>query len=220
MKQSRLLILFLLTGSFLVGQSTSTALLGAPAKAKKPPSASKQLRTLARNLSRVKGYRVSVSIEGGISDNEKHKITQQTVRESYTGDVYRRVMHLPAMRAYRTTKRGARYTSGAWKNILADRSGATCDRLFAFPEVLLGRALRFSKTAKWVDRSGAEIEKNKKVAVEEEEKDTDTPRGRTRVVTKKGEESSLPRFILVKASFAEALKHVLEVEASGCLSGG
>lgn len=214
----------LLVMTLIISLGEHDQALGAPAtrKPKRPPTPGKQLVTAYKNLVRTKSYQVSVSIRGGISDNPEHRIVRHAVRESYTARVYRQVMHIPAMKAYRTATGGAHLWNGAWKNILANRHGVKCHRLFVFPEVLLRRALRHAKRAKWVSGTGVTV-------AEKTPKAEGSPRGhparstgRT-VVRSKGDESheaSLVRFIRVETSLKEALRHVLEVENSGCLSGG
>jgi hypothetical protein len=220
MKQVRSFLFPLLAGSLLAVGSPAS---GAPKK--KPPSPSKQLKSAYTKINRAKSYRVSASIVGGVSDNEQHKMNQRTVAESYEAEVYRKVMHVTNLKAYRTPKKGTLLAEGVWKNLLADRDGKKCDRLFPFPEVLLVRALRYARAAKWVKDPDADPEEEKdkpdKPARGEDEEEVGESSGRTEVAgTAEDEDGDLPRYIRVDTPVKEALTHVLEVESSGCLSGG
>jgi hypothetical protein len=203
--------------------------MGRPALADpKPPAPGKQLVQALKNLYKAGNYRVQVSIEGGISDNAEHSITERTVSESYTGEVFRsQIMHVASLKAYRTPKKGVAFIQGSWRNILSAPEGVLLDRLFSFPEIILGRAAQYPRSATWVMDSDAAEEKthSKEAGKEAREKSREpaekSAQGKTVVVSSpKNAELSLPRLIRVEAPAQEALKHFLEVEKSGCISGG
>ena len=198
-----------------------------PKKVKVPKPATALKKAYAQLRKKTKSYDVTASIHGGLSNDSSHKIVTTNVRESYDGTVYRsQLMHIPAMKAYRTRTKGVGYFNGVWKDVLTDRTGKRMDRLFAFPEVILERALRHARTAEWLEpkESDEDSEDVSVDDVEAEDLSGDTPKGKT-VVVKKGKNSKaetvrMPTTLRVEAPTKEALAHFVEVENSGCFSGG
>lgn len=206
-------------------------------KEAKRPSAGKQLKLALKNLLKKKSFQVSLKVQGGTSDNPQHKITQMTVRETYLGKVYKnRLMHVPSLKAFRTPKKGVKFTRGLWRNILSDRRGVMMDRLFTFPVEALSKAARHAKKATWVEKK-VKKKRAKKTRrrsqrkpkdedldedEDEDEGDRDKPRGRTVVKKKKKKKNktSTPTVVRVEIPPSEALTHFLKVEKSGCIGGG
>lgn len=212
--------------AFAMAAAMAAATVARAGPAESLPSPARRLKEATKNLVRAKSYEVGASIRGGISKNAEHRIEELTVRQSYSAQVYQHVMHVPALKAYRTPKAGVRQYQGYWRNILSDRNGVLCERLFPFPEVLLTRALRHSSRAEWLveekQEDGASAASTEDDADSEARTPEDSRRGRTVVGTHKDGESGRkdPRFIRVDTPVKEALQHVIEVENSGCLSGG
>jgi len=122
---------------------------------KKPPSPSKALREAAKNLAKAGNYNAKVTIQGGISDNPEHKITEPAVNEAYEGEVFGPLMHVRSIGtvgpAFRYEKKGVVFVDGDWRNMLSDRKAILCQRLFTFPESVLAKAIVYSaKGATWL----------------------------------------------------------------------
>lgn len=168
-------------------------------EASKPPDPFKALQAAVAGLARSKNYKVRVGIEGGIADNANHEVREVTVRESYQGEVFGPLMHVPAVKAFRYPKKGVAYVEGQWRNILAHPRTMRLERLFGFPEVILGRALNLApKTARWLtpeeeaaaglareeqddedeDESTAEEEEDESEEEDSEEEDAEKPTGK------------------------------------------
>jgi len=203
------------------------ACLEAAKSSAKPPKPGKALLMAAKKLMKTKNYRAKVTIEGGVSEREDHKITQRSVGETYEGEVYARlgrvgpVMHVPQARAYRLPKKGVAYIQGAWRNILSEPKNVCMDRLFMFPEIVLGRAVRLSRAAKWLDAPKKEDSEGSKAEKEESGRKKST--GPTVVLKDTSEEEAMaawPRIVRIDAPPKEALKYFLEAQNSGCMSAG
>ncbi len=214
-------------------------------KSKKVPSPAKALAQAYKNLSKQKSYSTSLSVEGGISDTPDHELSQVAVRETYNGDIYRSLMSIPGKKTFKTPKKGVRYISGYWRNVVSDREGKMLDSFFRFPQDVLKQAMRHAKRGKWQDlassdETGADkkdSKKSKKSSKSKKKSDDDDyelegdskkkRRGKTSVA-KKGKKSKkteevdidMPTTILIEAPTKEALNHYLTVEKSGCLGGG
>lgn len=202
----------------------------------KPPSPTSTMQAMLKGLTRAKGYRVSVDIEGGFSTQADHEITQRTVKESYLGDVNGPLMKCSDPKAYRTAAKGVSFVDGGWRAILSDPAGVKLDRLFKFPETILQRALKHARNGRWLaaadDEEEADSEEEDAGADADEDGDKEDAgtspgaRGKTVVVKKKGEKGSvakparLPRILRIEASPEEALSHIIEVQNSNCFGGG
>jgi hypothetical protein len=200
-----------------------------PRSKRQSPSAA--LQTATKNFVKAKSYRVRLAVEGGYSEKADHSISQRVVSESYTGEVYSGMMHIPEVKAYRTLKRGTAYIDGYWRDILSDRTTTKAARLFRFPEVVLGNALRHSRrSGTWLEPKGAAAAEKEAAGGNAEAKESadDGPSGRTAVGTSRSpdkeargsEEEELPRVVRVEAPPAEALQHILEVQNSNCFGVG
>ncbi|MBI4583587.1 MAG: hypothetical protein HY717_06165 [Planctomycetes bacterium] len=214
------------------------------------PKAETQLLAAFKNFKNHKGYKVKMTVIGGITSDPQHVVSSPTVRDQYSGEVYQSTMYVTASetypyKAYRTPKKGVSYIDGMWRPILAHRPGVRLDRLFAFPEDILVQAAKHSKTARWLEDAVAKEESSEASANDEEDeddddeededdvdkdpgKDKDKAKGKekashkTTAVTKKSaaQLASMPRVLRVEAPPKEALNHFLQVEKSGCVSGG
>ncbi len=197
------------TRAFLValrGYSTWVALIGvlslclaptalaAPAssKKKKRPSASKQLKAAFKNLSKAKYYEVSLKIQGGVSKDADHTISTAAVRETYQGNVYsNKLMHIPGMKAFRTSKKGVYYTGGMWRHMTGRGKATVMNRLFTFPQIALYKANRYASRAKWVESSIAkpaeykELDFDLDVDKDDEGKGTDEEKKKAKKKSKK-----------------------------------
>ncbi|MEE3055338.1 MAG: hypothetical protein VYB34_16525 [Planctomycetota bacterium] len=194
---------------------------------KKVPSPYSQLAKAARNLSKIKGFKTTLTVQGGLSNTKDHKIHQFAVKETYQGDIYKGLLHVSAKESFKTPRKGVRFFEGAWRNIHSDPQGKMLQTFFNFPQEVLKQALRHAKkSGRWLDadQPAAEAEKNPaRPAAEELEIELEDS-GRT-VVSKKplsGEEAEaiMPTVMLVQTPTREALNHYLAVENSGCLGGG
>ena len=191
---------------------------------KKTPSPYSQLAKAAKNLSKIKGFKTTLTVQGGLSNTKDHKIHQFAVKESYQGDIYRGLIHISAQESYKTPRKGVRFFQGAWRNIYSDAQGKKLQTFFNFPQEVLKQALRHAKrSGRWLDADQAANEGEEKPAKPVEELELEGS-GRT-VVSKKrlsGEEveAIMPTIMLVETPTREALNHYLAVEKSGCLGGG
>lgn len=143
----------------VLGQPAWTAERTGKPASKKLPSPSKALRDAAKNLVKSGSYNAKVSIQGGISDNPEHKITESAVNEAYEGEIFGPLMHVPKIQtqaksigpAFRYEKKGVILVDGDWRNMLSDKTAILCQRLFTFPENVLAKAVLYSaKGAKWL----------------------------------------------------------------------
>ena len=191
---------------------------------KKVPSPYSQLAKAAKNLSKIKGFKTTLTVRGGLSNTKDHKIHQFAVRETYQGDIYKGLIHVSAKESYKTPRKGVRFIQGAWRNIHSDPQGKMLQTFFNFPQEVLKQALRHAKkSGRWLDAEKPVAEAGKEPAKPAEEIELEDS-GKT-VVSKKrpaGEdaEAIMPTVMLVETPTREALNHYLAVENSGCLSGG
>ena len=226
-----------LLGPRLIGEEGGAggkkAVPASKAAAKKTPV--QALGIAIKALAKAESYKVGVDIEGGLSDRPDHEVTETTVREAYEGEVFGALMHVPnvdskvltGLKAFRVrnTRKGVAYIDGAWRNILSHKETTLLDRLFAFPEVLLDRALVNGAKAEWVkdeeeeksaEEAGDDAEAKK--AAEEAPKPAS---GKTAVLKKKpADEGPQPHIVRVEVPPKEALTYFTEVQNSGCMSGG
>ena len=115
------------------------------------PHPGQHLKEVLKNVAKLESCAVSLRIEGGISDDERHSVKQATVRQTYSGEVFgNKLMHLPGLEVYRTPEKGVKLSGGLWKDVMADRSGLLLARLFDFPLDVVKKAYAHSKNAEWV----------------------------------------------------------------------
>ena len=192
----------------LSGGATSFAAGGK----EKPPTASSVLTQSYKALLKSKGYRVSLAVVGGVSERKDHRVSKQTVRQKDRAEGVtssKPIMRVDFPKAYRTPSGGAiNHGGGIWRHIMSDRKGRRLDRLFAFPEMVMQQALKYRKNSEWVAM------KSKK---KPNKKRSSKKRGKTAVAKP---DEGLPGYIRVTMPPKEARKHFLEVERSGCISGG
>lgn len=203
----------------------------------------KALQDAVKNLAKAKNYRARCTIEGGLSDREDHEVTERTVGESYEGEVFTQagtLMHVPKMKAFRNLKKGAAFVDGLWKDILSYPETTRLDRLFSFPEVILGRALTHAPNgARWLppkeeekvdqadsdeDSSDDEGESDSKPEqpAKAEEGGKVAPSGKTvaRPAPSDKPAGPQPRIVHVDVPPEVALKSFIEAQNSGCMSAG
>jgi len=196
------------------------------------PSPAAKLLEATKNLAKAGGYRTQLEVQGGLSKTPDHALVQFAVRQSYDGQVYRELLHVPAMKTFKTAKKGVRYFEGYWRSVLADRDGKMLNSFFSFPQQVLAQALRHAKTGEWIDAGGvvapatdgdADGDSSSAAGENDDEKGAS---GKTVVVGEGGDATStdgarsLPRVMRIEAPTREALQHYIAVENSGCLGGG
>ena len=199
-------------------------LFAGDAPGKKVPSPYSQLVKAAKALSKIKGFKTTLTVQGGLSNVPDHKIHQFAVRETYQGDIYKGLIHISAKESFKTPRKGVRFIQGAWRNIHSDQQGKMLQTFFNFPQEVLKQALRHAKrSGRWLnaDQPAAAAGKNPARPAEEFELEES---GKT-VVSKKrpsatGAEATMPTIMLVETPTREALNHYLAVEKSGWLGGG
>jgi hypothetical protein len=204
-----------------------------PDKAKlKEPSPVKVLQAAVKNLQKQKGYRVGVDILGGLSMTEDHAVSLKNVQSSYSGEVFGPLMKVEDPKVFRTTKGGAAFIDGQWRHSLGDQKTVLLERLFAFPEVILAKALKNAPaSARWVKESEALVKAegsggDDRVIIPSDEEETGAVKGRTVVAKKKPAVSpdeefyKTYRIIRVEAPPQEALQNFTEVQNSNCFGGG
>ncbi len=199
-------------------------LFAADAPGKKVPSPYSQLVKAAKALSKIKGFKTTLTVQGGLSNVADHKIHQFAVKETYQGDIYKGLIHVSAQESFKTPRKGVRFIEGAWRNIHSDPQGKKLQTFFNFPQAVLKQALRHAKrSGKWLnaDQPAAEAGKNPARKADEIELEGS---GRTVVskkrLSEKEAEAIMPTIMLVETPTREALDHYLTVEKSGCLGGG
>ena len=199
-----------------------------PKERKKLPSPAKHLAKIYKSFRKQKSYRVTTSIQGGVSTSADHSLATRTVNQTYDASVYKSLMEVSAPKAYRMPNKGVVKADGRWKTLLSQRKGKLMERLFSYPESVLGRAITKGSKAEWVeekvdeDTSSLEDDEDDGEATEEEtdKQDKKKPKGRTAVRKSRDEAVKLPTVIRVEAPPKEALAHFKYVEESGCISGG
>ena len=186
---------------------------------KKSPAPSSVLMKSYNALVKSKSYRTSLKIVGGVTDRKDHRVGRPTVKQNYSAEILTSkstpIMRVDSPSAYRSPNGGAIRDGGVWRRIMAARNGRRLDRLFAFPEIVMRQALKHRKSAAWVPVKSKK-KKTKKEKTKKKERD-----GKKRSKTTVGEaDDSFPGYIRVVAPPKEALKHFIDVERSGCISGG
>ena len=174
------------------------------------PDPVKAVRKAAKDFLRLtlkKGYSTSVSIAGGMAASSDHKILDQAVEEDYSGLVRGMLMHMPEDKIFRTIDKGALFDGDIWRVLQSTAEGKKLDRLFAFPERLLSEAARKHQKVEW-------LASKEKPSEEVREGTT----GKTTVAGR--EENRLYHRLRVTLPEKTALKYFIEVQNSGCLSGG
>jgi len=198
----------------------------------KAPSPVKVLQAAVKNLAKQKGYRVGVDILGGLSMTEDHAVSLKNVQSSYHGEVFGPLMKVEDPKVFRTTKGGAAFIDGQWRHSLGDPKTVLLERLFAFPEVILAKAVKNAPASgQWVKDSETLVKSevsrgDDRVVIPSDDDETDSPRGRTVVAKKKVAASPEEEFyktyrvIRVEAPFQEALQNFTEVQNSNCFGCG
>ena len=192
---------------------------GAIAAAPKPESAAKALKRGAKQVAKLKSYRVDFSVSGGLAKGADHTVIESRVSESWTAEVRGGITQLnqgEVFRRRRADLAGAIKAGMHWKALLATDKGRMVGRLFKDPEVMLATALRSKKRARWLTPStsnGPEISS---------EADAD---GGTRSGPRGGpgshlEEGPLPTVLEVEGPAVEAIRHFEQIVSSGCFSEG
>lgn len=175
------------------------------------PDPLKVLKKAASNLAKESrdGYAATLEVEGGLSKSTDHRLdVMTTVQESYKGEIRREVMHVPAMNVFRTSQKGALSDGVQWYQLQALPEGKKLDRLFAFPVDLLAKAVAKPEKIEWLPSTEQAKETEEEESV-----------GHTSVARQLTTEQLYHR-IRVQVPDEEALQYFIEVQNSGCLSGG
>jgi len=192
--------------------STSSGLLSVVAAEDSVPDPRKALRGITADFvknSAAQGYSTRLLISGGMANNSDHEIVDQAVSEDYFGLVRGPLMHMPEAQIFRTVDKGAQFDGDIWRVLQSTADGKKLDRLFSFPELLLLDASKKSKSVEWLESTA----KPRKVKRTE-------PRGRTAVGGSSETEERV--YHRLRATLPEklALEYFIDVQNSGCLSGG
>jgi len=196
-----LLLIVFLASSWSFAGSVTTEVTPDPVKA---------VRSAAKDFLRLtlkQGYATRLTIAGGMAASADHRIIDQAVDEDYSGLVRGLLMHMPEQQIFRTTDKGALFDGDIWRKLQSTADGKKLDRLFTFPERLLSEAAQKPQKVEW-------LESSEKASQGESKK----PSGKTAVAER--EENRLYHKLRVTLSEKTALKYFIEVQNSGCLSGG
>ena len=198
-------LLFAVALSFLSGGFVSAD------SVEKAPDARKALKKAAGDLMKhaaKKGFTTRLAVDGGMSNKADHKIVDQAVTERYTGKTRGPVMFLPERQIFRTPTKGAEFNGDFWRVLQSTAEGKKLDRLFAFPERVLQEAGKTAKSVEWLEsKVPAKVVKKEKAS------------GRTAVGGSTHEEKVYHRMRATLPSEV-ALKYFIDMQNSGCLSGG
>lgn len=176
------------------------------------PDPIKALRSVNKDflrLSSKSGYSTRLVIAGGMANSKDHKIIDQAVSEDYFGLVRGRLMHMPEQKIFRTLDKGAQLDGDLWRVLQSTADGKKLDRLFSFPERVLMDATTKGNKVEWLE-SKAGPRKVKR----------ETPRSGTAVGGSSEEEQEIYHRLRVTLPEKVALQYFIEVQNSGCLSGG
>ena len=176
------------------------------------PDPAKALRKVSKDFLRhssKSGYSAHLIISGGMANSSDHKIIDQAVSEDYFGLVRGPLMHMPEQQIFRTLDKGAQFDGDIWRVLQSTADGKKLDRLFTFPERLLADATSKGNKVQWLESTV----KPRKVIKRE------VPLGGTAVGSSEQEEMVYHR-LRVTLPAKMALQYFIEVQNSGCLSGG
>lgn len=203
-------MLRLINGALLLVFLASSAGFASKVVEERTPDPVKAVRAAAKDFLRLtakQGYSTELTIAGGMANSADHKIVDQAVSEEYSGLVRGPLMHMPEEQIFRTTDKGALFDGDIWRKLQSTADGKKLDRLFTFPERLLSEAAQKPTKVEWLE---SELE----VAKGERKK----PAGKTAVAER--EDNRLFNKLRVTLSDKTALQYFIEVQNSGCLSGG
>jgi len=175
------------------------------------PDPAKALRKVCKDFLRhssKSGYSAHLVIAGGMANSSDHKIIDQAVSEDYFGLVRGPLMHMPEQQIFRTLDKGAQFDGDIWRVLQSTADGKKLDRLFTFPERLLADASSRGNKVQWLE-STVKPRKVKRAV----------PLGGTAVGSSEQEEMVYHR-LRVTLPDKMALQYFIEVQNSGCLSGG
>ncbi len=176
------------------------------------PDPIKALRSVSKDflrLSSKSGYSTRLVIAGGMANSKDHKIIDQAVSEDYFGLVRGRLMHMPEQKIFRTLDKGAQLDGDLWRVLQSTADGKKLDRLFSFPERLLMHATVKGNKVEWLES---------KVGPRKVKRET--PRSGTAVGGSSEEDQKVYHRLRVTLPEKVALQYFIEVQNSGCLSGG
>jgi hypothetical protein len=181
----------------------------------KVEKASSAAKKAVKKFFKLKNYTVNCEVQGGVSDNKKHTITQGVVSKSYEANSYKKIMQVTNPQAFRRGKGGAILDAKAnrFKALEASADGKEMSRLFRTPEDVFAEISKNSSKAKWIQEPvGASS--GKKKANDRPTTGQDGPGLET-------ESQAVKNGILrVVLSSTVSLKRFIEVQNSGCLGGG
>ncbi len=209
---------FLAAVFFAMGLPQSRAL------ADKPPSPQTALKRAARELARLDGFEVAVSAQGGTAASpDKIRCDKTLVRRTYRMRVRRPLARIDSPEAfwvYGRFKGALRLKNGSrWVKILADPKGKEVPHLARAVETVLAEAARHARRhGRWLDE-GEDTQRWR--AADEERKEAGHTNARNG-----GDDAervgaaTLPTTLRVIGPWQLAERLIVEVQNSGCLSGG
>ncbi|GIW73170.1 MAG: hypothetical protein KatS3mg102_2712 [Planctomycetota bacterium] len=193
----------------------------APAPASEEvPSPERACREAARALAAQQSFALAVQAEGGLADRpDKIRCEQALVRRSYAFELVRPVLKVSEPEAFVLygTYKGALKKGERWIQLLADSRGKEIPHLVRPPEKVLSEAARHARTSgQWLERAA------------DAERWSEQPRGGddgdSRTTSREdaagGGPPALPSALRVIGPWQVAEQLIVEVQNSGCLSGG
>ncbi len=179
-----------------------------------PPDPLKTLKQTFNKLGKQKSYNVACQVVGGISKSKTHQVSQVTVAENYQGTLYGRVLHVPDLMAFMTPQKGAMRNPekhDLWHHTIALAPGKRLEKLFLFPHAVLAGALDKPKRVEWV-WVGDEVEEPQTTA--------EKRKGSTAVSVVTKARKGTPHVIRVAMPEQVSLTQFVQIQNSGCMSGG
>jgi hypothetical protein len=184
------------------------------------PSPRQALKDGAKALGKLDGFHVTVNAQGGTSPSpQKVKCDKALVRRDYDMEVARplaRISTPEAFWVYGTYDGALKSGQGRWVKIQADKKGKEVPHLARAVETVLLEAARHAKrSGRWLD----EAESGSEWSPSDEEGESATT-ARERAAEGGSESGKLPTRLRVVGPWQVAERLILEVQNSGCLSGG
>lgn len=213
----------------VVGAALALVALAAPGVAKpKAPKPGKVLKDAAKELRKLKSYRVDFQVLGGTASSAEHTLTDTRVNQSWNAKVLGKVDSLNGEQGFRLRRggdNGAILEGSNWKAMLATEKGRLISRLFERPEAALMKAYKHRKRAKWVTpKDGAQPQASApapKAGDAEEDEGTRTKKDDKESGPGSAVESGpVSHVIRVEAPPVEAVTHFNRIITSGCFSEG
>lgn len=210
----------------------AAALLAVPALAGPPGQEpeGKAIQRVARSFAKLRGYAVTVQVEGGMAQGPDHRLTSHTVNTTYTALVHGQVCKVesptPAFRP-RMGQGGAIQDGVRWMSMLATEDGRLMERLFPRAEAVLAECVRLKKAARWVQPAGQGDTSSPRA--DDPVVDADDEEGGASGTTTRDEDedddglesqAAASHHIRLEGPPTIALEHFIRIQNSGCFSEG